>query len=90
VDCTSAGEAELTIEIVSESGAESEVHIQKTAEGSFSVTYIPPFHGTHTITVKYGGHVVPNFPALIRVEPAVDTGGVQVYGPGVQPRGKVE
>uniref|UniRef100_A0A8C7FK86 Filamin C n=1 Tax=Oncorhynchus kisutch TaxID=8019 RepID=A0A8C7FK86_ONCKI len=90
VDCTSAGEAKLTIEIVSESGAESEVHIQKTAEGSFSVTYIPPFHGTHTITIKYGGHVVPNFPALIQVEPAVDTGGVQVYGPGVQPRGKVE
>uniref|UniRef100_A0A8C8G142 Calponin-homology (CH) domain-containing protein n=1 Tax=Oncorhynchus tshawytscha TaxID=74940 RepID=A0A8C8G142_ONCTS len=90
VDCTSAGEAKLTIEIVSESGAESEVHIQKTAEGSFSVTYIPPFHGTHTITIKYGGHVVPNFPALIQVEPAVDTGGVQVYGPGVQPRGVIK
>uniref|UniRef100_A0A8K9WSS4 Calponin-homology (CH) domain-containing protein n=1 Tax=Oncorhynchus mykiss TaxID=8022 RepID=A0A8K9WSS4_ONCMY len=90
VDCTSAGEAELTIEIVSESGAESEVHIQKTAEGSFSVTYIPPFHGTHTITIKYGGHVVPNFPALIQVEPAVDTSGVQVYGPGVQPLGVIK
>nr|XP_029490900.1 filamin-C-like [Oncorhynchus nerka] len=90
VDCTSAGEAELTIEIVAESGAESEVHIQKAAEGSFSVTYIPPFHGTHTITIKYGGHVVPNFPALIQVEPAVDTGGVQVYGPGVQPRGVIK
>uniref|UniRef100_A0A4W5R179 Filamin C n=1 Tax=Hucho hucho TaxID=62062 RepID=A0A4W5R179_9TELE len=87
VDCTSAGEAELTIEIVSESGAQAEVHIQKTADGTFSVTYIPPFHGTHTITIKYGGHVVPKFPAVIQVEPAVDTSGVQVYGPGVEPRG---
>uniref|UniRef100_A0A8C7QW49 Calponin-homology (CH) domain-containing protein n=1 Tax=Oncorhynchus mykiss TaxID=8022 RepID=A0A8C7QW49_ONCMY len=86
VDCTSAGEAELTIEIVSESGAQAEVHIQKTADGTFSVTYIPPFHGTHTITIKYGGHVVPKFPAVIQVEPAVDTSGVQVYGPGVEPR----
>uniref|UniRef100_A0A4W5R6H7 Filamin C n=1 Tax=Hucho hucho TaxID=62062 RepID=A0A4W5R6H7_9TELE len=90
VDCTSAGEAELTIEIVSESGAQAEVHIQKTADGTFSVTYIPPFHGTHTITIKYGGHVVPKFPAVIQVEPAVDTSGVQVYGPGVEPRGKEE
>ncbi|CAB1322710.1 unnamed protein product, partial [Coregonus sp. 'balchen'] len=87
VDCTSAGEAELTIEIVSESGAQAEVHIQKTADGTFSVTYIPSFHGTHTITIKYGGHVVPKFPAVIQVEPAVDTSGLQVYGPGVEPRG---
>uniref|UniRef100_A0A6Q2WZT7 Calponin-homology (CH) domain-containing protein n=1 Tax=Esox lucius TaxID=8010 RepID=A0A6Q2WZT7_ESOLU len=87
VDCTGAGEAELTIEIVSQSGAHAEVHIQKTTEGTFSVTYIPPFHGTHTITIKYGGHVVPKFPTVIQVEPAVDTSGVQVYGPGVEPRG---
>ncbi|KAL0968726.1 hypothetical protein UPYG_G00270880 [Umbra pygmaea] len=87
VDCTGAGEAELTIEIVSQSGAQAEVHIQKTAEGTFSVTYIPPFHGTHTITIKYGGLVVPKFPTVIQVDPAVDTSGVQVYGPGVEPRG---
>ncbi|XP_041746793.2 filamin-C-like [Coregonus clupeaformis] len=90
VDCTSAGEAELTIEIVSESGAQAEVHIQKTAEGTFSVTYIPPFHGTHTVTIKYGGHVLPKFPAVIQVEPAVDTSRVQVYGPGVEPRGVIK
>ena len=88
VDCTSAGEAELTIEVVSESGAQVEVHIQKTSEGHFSVTYSPAFHGTHTITIKYGGHMVPKFPSVIHVEPAVDTSGVQVYGPGVEPKGK--
>uniref|UniRef100_A0A3Q1GK76 Filamin C, gamma a (actin binding protein 280) n=1 Tax=Acanthochromis polyacanthus TaxID=80966 RepID=A0A3Q1GK76_9TELE len=87
VDCTRAGDAELTIEIVSETGAKAEVHIQKTAEGTFSVTYIPPFHGTHTITIKYGGHMIPHFPKVLQVEPAVDTTGVHVYGPGVEPRG---
>uniref|UniRef100_A0A7N8Y6A4 Filamin-C-like n=1 Tax=Mastacembelus armatus TaxID=205130 RepID=A0A7N8Y6A4_9TELE len=87
VDCTRAGDGELTIEIVSETGAKAEVHIQKTAEGIFSVTYIPPFHGTHTITIKYGGHMIPQFPKVLQVEPSVDTSGVHVYGPGVEPRG---
>ncbi|KAG7221104.1 hypothetical protein INR49_017545 [Caranx melampygus] len=87
VDCTRAGDAELTIEIMSETGAKAEVHIQKTAEGIFSVTYIPPFHGAHTITIKYGGHLIPQFPKVLQVEPSVDTSGVHVYGPGVEPRG---
>uniref|UniRef100_A0A3P9BEY4 Filamin C n=1 Tax=Maylandia zebra TaxID=106582 RepID=A0A3P9BEY4_9CICH len=87
VDCTRAGDGELTIEIVSETGVKAEVHIQKTAEGTFSVTYIPPFHGTHTITIKYGGNVIPHFPKVLQVEPSVDTTGVHVYGPGVEPRG---
>ncbi|XP_054475301.1 filamin-A-like isoform X2 [Anoplopoma fimbria] len=87
VDCTRAGDAELTIEIVSETGTKAEVHIQKTSEGTFSVTYIPPFHGTHTITIKYGGQMIPQFPKVLQVEPSVDTSGVHVYGPGVEPRG---
>uniref|UniRef100_A0A3Q2GF54 Filamin C, gamma a (actin binding protein 280) n=1 Tax=Cyprinodon variegatus TaxID=28743 RepID=A0A3Q2GF54_CYPVA len=87
VDCTRAGEGELTIEIVSETGIKAEVHIQKTSEGTFSVTYIPSFHGTHTITIKYGGHAIPYFPKVLQVEPSVDTSGVHVYGPGVEPRG---
>uniref|UniRef100_A0A3B3C261 Filamin C, gamma a (actin binding protein 280) n=1 Tax=Oryzias melastigma TaxID=30732 RepID=A0A3B3C261_ORYME len=87
VDCSRAGDAELTIEIVSETGVKAEVHIQKTAEGNFSVTYIPSFQGTHTITIKYGGHTIPHFPRVLQVEPSVDTSGVHVYGPGVEPRG---
>lgn len=90
VDCTRAGDAELTIEIVSDNGVKAEVHIQKTADGTFSVTYIPPFHGRHTITIKYGGQVIPQFPKVLQVEPSVDTSGVHVYGPGVEPRGTNE
>lgn len=88
VDCTHAGDGELTIEIVSETGAKAEVRIQQTAEGMFSVTYVPPFHGAHTITIKYGGHNIPHFPKKLQVEPSVDTSGVHVYGPGVEPRGR--
>ncbi|XP_064198586.1 filamin-C isoform X3 [Anguilla rostrata] len=87
VDCSKAGEAELTIEIISDTGAKAEVHIQNNADGTYSITYIPPFHGTYTITIKYGGHAVPKFPARLQVDPAIDTSGIKVYGPGVEPRG---
>uniref|UniRef100_A0A8C9TG10 Filamin C n=1 Tax=Scleropages formosus TaxID=113540 RepID=A0A8C9TG10_SCLFO len=87
VDCSKAGEAELTIEIITDSGAKAEVHIQSNNDGTYSVTYTPPFPGTYTIVIKYGGHNVPKFPARVQVEPSVDTSKVKVYGPGVEPRG---
>ncbi|XP_074554005.1 filamin-C-like isoform X11 [Halichoeres trimaculatus] len=87
VDCSKAGEAELTIEIISDSGAKAEVHVQNNSDGTYSITYIPRFHGMYTITIKYGGHAVPKFPARLQVDPAVDTSGVKVFGPGVEPRG---
>uniref|UniRef100_A0A4W5K7D3 Filamin C n=1 Tax=Hucho hucho TaxID=62062 RepID=A0A4W5K7D3_9TELE len=87
VDCSKAGEAELTIEIISDSGSKAEVHVQNNSDGTYSITYIPQFHGMYTITIKYGGHAVPKFPARVQVDPAVDTSGVKVYGPGVEPRG---
>eukprot|EP00061_Rhincodon_typus_P005137 g24285.t1 len=86
VDCSKAGDAELTIEIISESGAKAEVHIQNNSDGTFGITYIPPFPGMYTITIKYGGHAVPKFPARVRVDPAIDTTGMKVFGPGVEPR----
>ncbi|XP_036374347.1 filamin-A-like isoform X7 [Megalops cyprinoides] len=87
VDCSKAGDAELTIEIISDSGVKAEVHIQNNSDGTYSITYIPPFHGMYTITIKYGGHAVPKFPARLQVDPAIDTSGIKVYGPGVEPRG---
>ncbi|XP_075713670.1 filamin-C isoform X2 [Rhinoderma darwinii] len=87
VDCSKAGDAELTIEILSDSGAKAEVLIQNNSDGTYSITYIPSCSGAYTITIKYGGHAVPKFPVQVNVEPAVDTSGVKVYGPGVEPRG---
>ncbi|XP_070610613.1 filamin-C isoform X3 [Erythrolamprus reginae] len=87
VDCSKAGDAELTIEIISDSGVKAEVLIQNNSDGTYSITYTPSFPGTYTITIKYGGHHVPKFPARVNVDPAVDTSGVKVFGPGVEPRG---
>uniref|UniRef100_A0A8D2LSH6 Filamin C n=1 Tax=Varanus komodoensis TaxID=61221 RepID=A0A8D2LSH6_VARKO len=87
VDCSKAGDAELTIEIISDSGVKAEVVIQNNSDGTYSITYIPSFPGTYTITIKYGGYPVPKFPARVNVDPAVDTSNVKVFGPGVEPRG---
>ncbi|XP_043944575.1 filamin-C isoform X3 [Protopterus annectens] len=87
VDCTKAGEAELTIEIISDTGVKAEVLIQNNSDGTYSITYIPTFQGAYTITIKYGGHSVPKFPLRVQVEPAVDTTGIKVFGPGIEPRG---
>ncbi|XP_023206075.1 filamin-C isoform X3 [Xiphophorus maculatus] len=87
VDCSAAGEAELTIEIVSDSGSKAEVCVQNHGDGTYSITYTPPSPGMYSITIKYGGHTVPTFPVRLQVDPAVDTSGVKVYGPGVEPRG---
>ncbi|KAL7862783.1 hypothetical protein SRHO_G00117670 [Serrasalmus rhombeus] len=87
VDCSRAGEAELTVEIVSDSGVKAEVCIFNNNDGTFSVTYTPQSHGPYTISIRYGGQMVPKCPIRIQVEPAVDTSGVKVYGPGVEPKG---
>uniref|UniRef100_H2N036 Calponin-homology (CH) domain-containing protein n=1 Tax=Oryzias latipes TaxID=8090 RepID=H2N036_ORYLA len=86
VDCSKAGEAELTIEILSDSGIKAEVQVQNNSDGTYSITYIPKCHGMYTITIKYGGQTVPQFPSRLQVDPAVDVSGVKVYGPGVEPR----
>lgn len=90
VDCRHAGDAELTVEIVSDSGAKAEVHIYNNNDGTFSVTYTPPSHGPYTISIHYGGHMVPKCPIRLQVEPTINTSGVKVYGPGVEPTGEFD
>uniref|UniRef100_A0A8C4T6N6 Filamin A n=1 Tax=Erpetoichthys calabaricus TaxID=27687 RepID=A0A8C4T6N6_ERPCA len=87
VDCTNAGPAELTIEIISDNGMEAEVHIQDNGDGTYTITYIPLYPGVYTITIRYGGQDVPNFPTRVIVEPAIDSSGVKVFGPGVEGKG---
>ncbi|KAM7057233.1 filamin-C isoform 1-T1 [Acridotheres tristis] len=87
VDCSQAGEAELTIEIRSEAGVKAEVLVQNNRDGTYAITYTPACAGAYTITINYGGLPVPNCPVRVTVDPAVDTSSVKVYGKGVEPRG---
>ncbi|MGH0134446.1 UNVERIFIED_CONTAM: hypothetical protein FKN15_013534 [Acipenser sinensis] len=87
VDCTNAGPAQLTVGIISDNGTEAEVRIQDNGNRTYNVTYIPLYAGDSTIAIRYGGQDVPNFPARLTVEPAVDTSGVKVFGPGIEGKG---
>nr|XP_003410088.1 filamin-B isoform X1 [Loxodonta africana] len=84
VDCSEAGPAALGLEAVSDSGTKAEVSIQNNKDGTYAVTYVPLTAGMYTLTMKYGGELVPHFPARVKVEPAVDTSRVKVFGPGIE------
>ncbi|XP_023620774.1 filamin-B isoform X2 [Myotis lucifugus] len=84
VDCSEAGPGALGLEAVSDSGAKAEVCIENNKDGTYAVTYVPLTAGMYTLTMKYGGELVPHFPARVKVEPAVDTSRVKAFGPGIE------
>uniref|UniRef100_A0A7M4FPR4 Filamin B n=1 Tax=Crocodylus porosus TaxID=8502 RepID=A0A7M4FPR4_CROPO len=84
VDCTEAGPGDLGVEVVSDSGSRADVQVQDNKDGTYTVTYVPLTAGLYTVKMKYGGEQVPKFPAHVKVEPAVDTSKIKVFGPGVE------
>lgn len=88
VDCTEAGPGDLRVDMVSDAGSKAEVQIDDNKDGTYVVTYVPLSAGMYTIKMRYGGEQVPKFPARVKVEPAVDTSRVKVFGPGVEGRGE--
>ncbi|KAM4721013.1 filamin-B isoform 2-T2 [Rhinophrynus dorsalis] len=84
VDCTQAGPGTLAVEAVSDSGSKAEVYVQDNSDGTHAVTYVPLYAGMYTLSMKYGGEQVPRFPARVKVDPAVDTSKIKVFGPGVE------
>ncbi|CAI5767330.1 filamin-B isoform X4 [Podarcis lilfordi] len=84
VDCSEAGPGTLDMEAVSDSGSKADVEVQDNKDGTYAVTYVPLSAGMYTLKMKYGGEPVPNFPARVKVDPAVDTSQVKVFGPGIE------
>ncbi|XP_044307317.1 filamin-B isoform X4 [Varanus komodoensis] len=84
VDCSEAGPGKLDMEAVSDSGSKADVKVQDNKDGTYGVTYVPLSAGMYTLKMKYGGEPVPNFPARVKVDPAVDTSKIQVFGPGIE------
>ncbi|XP_076844602.1 filamin B a isoform X2 [Brachyhypopomus gauderio] len=83
VDCVKAGPGQLSWEAVSETGSKAKTEVLDNKDGTYTVTYVPLMAGMYTLLLKYGGKTVPNFPAKVAVDPAVDTSKVKVFGPGV-------
>uniref|UniRef100_A0A672SVJ4 Filamin B n=1 Tax=Sinocyclocheilus grahami TaxID=75366 RepID=A0A672SVJ4_SINGR len=87
VDCAKAGPGQLTLEAESDSGVKAKTEVLDNKDGTYTVTYVPLTAGMYTLLLKYGGKTVPNFPAKVNVDPAVDTSKVKVFGPGVAGKG---
>ncbi|XP_066474120.1 filamin-B isoform X1 [Tiliqua scincoides] len=84
VDCSEAGPGKLDMEAVSDSGSKADVDVQDNKDGTYAVTYVPLSAGMYTLKMKYGGEPVPNFPTRVKVDPAVDTSKIKVFGPGIE------
>ncbi|XP_053530109.1 filamin-B isoform X2 [Ictalurus punctatus] len=87
VDCAKAGPGRLTLEAASDAGSKAKTDVLDNKDGTYTVTYVPLSAGMYTLMLKYGGKTVPNFPAKVVVDPAVDTSKVKVFGPGVAGEG---
>ncbi|TRY66792.1 hypothetical protein DNTS_009583 [Danionella cerebrum] len=83
VDCGQAGPGRLSLDAESESGVKAKTEVRDNKDGTYTVTYVPLTAGMYTLLLKYGGKSVPGFPASVKVDPAVDTRAVKVFGPGV-------
>lgn len=88
VDCSEAGPGKLDMEAVSDAGSKADINVQDNKDGTYAVTYVPLSAGMYTLKMKYGGEPVPNFPARVKVDPAVDTSKIQVFGPGIEGKGR--
>ncbi|XP_054866408.1 filamin-B isoform X1 [Amphiprion ocellaris] len=96
VDCSQAGPGQLSLEAALDSppssptgsapgsGVKAKTDVIDNKDGTYTVTYIPLTSGMYTLLLKYGGKTVPGFPAKVKVDPAVDTSKVKVFGPGVE------
>ncbi|XP_062400673.1 filamin-B [Sardina pilchardus] len=88
VDCSRAGPGQLAMDAVSDAtGAKAKTEVLDNKDGTYTVTYVPLTAGMYTLMLKYGGKAVPNFPAKVAVDAAVDTSKVKVFGAGVKGEG---
>ena len=83
IDCSEAGEADLTYDILGPNGSlsgpiPSDISLQNDP-GVYILKYQPQVEGYHTIVIKYGGQYVYKSPVKVLVKPYVDVSGIRVY-----------
>ncbi|XP_077979659.1 filamin-A-like [Glandiceps talaboti] len=80
VDTRDAGDAELTITITDANGKHIKPDIIDNGDGTYKICYTPKDVGRYTITVKYGGDLVPSAPWHVRTTPTGDASKCQIIG----------
>ncbi|XP_067228456.1 filamin-B isoform X2 [Chanodichthys erythropterus] len=82
IDCAMAGSGDLSVQAVSDSGVIVPTVVKENEDGTYTAVYVPLTGGVYTLLLKYGGKVVPNFPAKVVVDPKVYKSHVKVSRQG--------
>ncbi|XDV45848.1 hypothetical protein PO909_013870 [Leuciscus waleckii] len=82
IDCAMAGSGDLSLQAVSDSGVIVQTEVKENEDGTYTAVYVPLTGGVYTLLLKYGGKVVPNFPAKVIVGPKVYKSHVKVSRQG--------
>lgn len=76
-----AGQADLQILLQNdETRREIPVKVSKNDDGTYFVEYEAPQAGCHSVTLHYGGTLVPTTPIKFKVQPNVDVSKIIVDG----------
>jgi len=82
IDCAMAGCGDLSVQAVSDSGVIAQTEVKENEDGTYTAVYVPLTGGVYTLLLKYGGKVVPNFPAKVIVGPNIYKSHVKVSRQG--------
>ncbi|KAH0630144.1 hypothetical protein JD844_012814, partial [Phrynosoma platyrhinos] len=93
VDCTEAGEGDVSVgikcdaNVISEEEQDIEFGIIHNVNDTFTVKYTPPAAGRYTVKVLFAGEEIPTSPFRVKVEPSHDASKVKAEGPGLSKSG---
>ncbi|GFN93495.1 filamin-a-like [Plakobranchus ocellatus] len=85
VDTRSAGgKAPLHISCMDVDYNPVEVQVKDNGNGTYACKYMPKKNVKHTVTITYGGVMIPKAPFRVYVSEPSNPSKVKVYGPGVE------
>ncbi|BFZ08117.1 hypothetical protein BsWGS_11156 [Bradybaena similaris] len=84
VDTRPAGKAPLHISCMDVDYKPLDVQVKDNGNGTYSCRYFPTRNVKHTVTITYGGVIIPKAPFRVYVSEPSNPAKVKVYGPGVE------
>ncbi|CAL1528168.1 unnamed protein product [Lymnaea stagnalis] len=84
VDTRAAGKAPLLISCMDVDYKPVEVQVKDNGNGTYTCRYQPTRNVKHTVTITFGGVMIPNAPFRVYVSEPSNPAKVKVHGPGVE------
>ena len=80
VDCREAGSGDLEVTMTAPDGHDAPISLTDNEDGTYTVDFVAPQPGIHTVNLKYGSLKVPQCPLKVNVQPHVDVSKIKVEG----------